>query len=128
MNDWWQYVVAGGASFISNILWAFYIKYVAESSRLKAAIFGEMILVTGAVVTYNYIHNLWLLIPIVIGGFLGTFFNEDIKQFFGIDKGDKKNETKECVVDAEGSNATTKILEKPGQGTHSKEIQQEVAL
>lgn len=74
------------ASFTSNVLWAFYIKYVAEASRLKAAIFGELILCSGAFVTYSYIHNVWILIPIVVGGFLGTYFNEDIKRLLKIDK------------------------------------------
>lgn len=74
------------SAFVVNIFWAFYIKYTADNKMVLAAVFGEMILICGAVLTYNYVSNLWMLIPAVTGGFFGTLFSNKIKKFFKLEK------------------------------------------
>jgi len=62
------------SALIVNIFWANYIQYAAEKKMLKAAIYGELIMMCGAAISYNYIHDLRLLIPAIIGGFFGTLY------------------------------------------------------
>lgn len=79
-----DYVFVLILSFVNNVLLAFYIKYVSEDSMFRGAVFGESIMVCGAFLTINYVKDNYLLIPLIIGGFLGTYYSRRIKNF--IDK------------------------------------------
>lgn len=68
-------IVVFAASFAVNFLNARYIKYVAEKKMLRAAVYSELVVVATSVVTINYIHNLFYLIPMIIGGFAGTLLS-----------------------------------------------------
>lgn len=60
------------ASLAVNFLNARYIKYVAENKILKAAIYSELVVIATSIATINYVSNIWYLIPMIIGGFIGT--------------------------------------------------------
>ena len=70
------------SALVVNIFWANYIQFAAEKKMLKAAIYGELIMICGAVISYNYIHDLRLLIPAILGGFIGTLYSEKLKKLF----------------------------------------------
>lgn len=72
------------SSFICNMLWAFYIKAVSEEKMLKSAVFGEMIVGAGALSTYLYVNDPWMIIPMLVGGFLGTLTSKQTKKLFKI--------------------------------------------
>ena len=61
------------AIFITDICWAKYFIYVAKHKPLPAATWGSTILVFGAFVTIEYVHDKSLIIAAFIGGFMGTF-------------------------------------------------------
>jgi len=61
------------AIFIVDICWAKYFIYVAKHKPLPAASWGSIILVFGAFVTVEYVHDKSLIIAAFIGGFLGTY-------------------------------------------------------
>lgn len=76
----WLYITV--ISFIANFLWFFYIKNVSESAGWKAAIFGELIVLCGCLVTYDFVKDIWLTVPMIIGGFFGTWLSPKIIKFF----------------------------------------------
>lgn len=62
-------------SFFVNFLNARYIKYIAEKKVLKAAIYSELVVIAVSITTINYVHNFLYIIPMIIGGFIGTLFS-----------------------------------------------------
>jgi len=56
-----------------------YIRAVAEYDKFKAANTSLFLVVVGGLFTYEYVNNLWNLIPIAIGCWFGTYlsFYED---------------------------------------------------
>lgn len=65
-------------SFVSNFLYAWYVQSIGANQMLKAALLGEAIVITGAVVVINYVKDPFYLIPMVAGGFLGTLLTNKI--------------------------------------------------
>ena len=61
------------AIFMVDICWAKYFIYVAKHKPFPAATWGSTILVFGAFVTIEYVHDKSLIIAAFIGGFFGTF-------------------------------------------------------
>lgn len=68
-------IVVFVASLAVNFLNARYIKYVAEKKMLRAAIYSELVVLAASITTINYVHNFWYIIPMIIGGFLGTILS-----------------------------------------------------
>lgn len=61
------------AVFIADIIWVFYIKYVAESEAVRASITAVILYILSAIVVIAYTSNIWYLVPASIGGFFGTY-------------------------------------------------------
>jgi hypothetical protein len=61
------------AIFFVDICWAKYFIHVNKHNPLPAASWGSLILVFGAFVTIEYVHDKTLIIPAFIGGFIGTY-------------------------------------------------------
>ena len=61
------------AIFMVDICWAKYFLHVAKHNPLSSASWGSFILVFGAFVTIEYVHDKTLIIPAFIGGFIGTY-------------------------------------------------------
>jgi len=61
------------AVFFADIIWVFYIKYVALSEALKASVTAVILYVLTAVVIIAYTSNIWYLVPACFGGFFGTY-------------------------------------------------------
>lgn len=56
-----------------DFCWTFYIAKVAEKKAIAAACWSAMIMVCGAFATISYLENKWLLIPAILGAWVGTF-------------------------------------------------------
>ena len=67
-----MYVLIALLSFCINLFYALYVKNLISGKIIFAAIFGECVVLFGAIATINYVENHYYLIPLVIGGFLGT--------------------------------------------------------
>lgn len=59
--------------FITDVAWAIYIQKVKEGSAWKAAGYATFMFGVMAVGTISYVKNPWLLIPAMVGAFLGTY-------------------------------------------------------
>lgn len=56
-------------------LWAKYIQSTSDGKRLAAATYSAMIAAWGGLLSIEYIANNWLLIPMVLGYFVGTYIS-----------------------------------------------------
>jgi len=65
-----------------NCFYALYVLNVSNGRIVIAAVFGELVVLCGAVITINYIDNHWLLAPLIAGGFLGTLASLKISNLF----------------------------------------------
>lgn len=58
---------------IIDVMYALYVQSVAKARPISAAIFGTTIYSLGAYGIVTYSHNVWYLIPLASGAFLGTY-------------------------------------------------------
>jgi hypothetical protein len=72
----WIYIIL--ISFAANVLWVFYIKYTAEDKMWKAAMYGELIVLCECLVVFDFVQDLWLTVPVILGGFTGTLVSNKI--------------------------------------------------
>jgi hypothetical protein len=66
------------STFAVGVLYSVYVKALASNKMLKAAIFGELVVICGAITTINYVDDIIYLIPAVVGGFVGTLLTNPI--------------------------------------------------
>lgn len=69
----WQIVITFFALFVTDVAWAFYINKVKNGSPLQSALWATFMFGIGAVGTISYVHNAWLLVPALLGAFVGTY-------------------------------------------------------
>lgn len=56
-----------------DAVWAKYIATAASGRAFAAAIWSSLIVGCGSFVTIEYVQNKWMIVPAVIGGFVGTY-------------------------------------------------------
>lgn len=66
------YLIVFLVSFVSDMLWALYIKKVAESKILTAGVTSGLIVIASWVSGYFIVRDLTLVVIAGIGAFLGT--------------------------------------------------------
>lgn len=59
-----------------DFAWAMYIKALAKSKHLPAALWSMFIASAGGITVIGYTENHLLLIPAVIGGGVGTYLSK----------------------------------------------------
>ena len=82
MMDWsilhtytaaWQWPFLFVLSIVVDAVWARWAQHAAAGDRWWASIYSVGIILLGAVSVIFYIDDHWLLIPIAVGSFVGTF-------------------------------------------------------
>lgn len=71
--DFWEYPAAFFAMFFTDVFYTYYLRAVQLESAIPAGVWAAILYVLTSVVIIGYIHNPWLLIPSVLGAFLGTY-------------------------------------------------------
>lgn len=61
------------AMFATDVCWALYVRRTKDGNAFAAANWAVLLFVTGAVATITYVKDPWLLIPAMVGAWLGTF-------------------------------------------------------
>ena len=61
------------ATFLADMCWTKYSISATERKAFEAALWSVAIIALGAFTLIVYVHNNWLLIPELIGAFLGTY-------------------------------------------------------
>ena len=73
---WWKFIVIMLFAFGINFFYAKYVKKISEGNYLTAAIYGELVTLFISLNLIQIVQNQWYLIPVVIGGFMGTYLNQ----------------------------------------------------
>lgn len=73
MNIYVQSIIAFTAVFLTDICWVLYIRRVKDGNPLKSAGWAAVLFSMGAVAVISYTQNPLLVIPSVVGAFLGTY-------------------------------------------------------
>ena len=68
-----QYILVFLSMIFVDYVWGIYIKAMANHEALKASVAGALIMLAGAFTSIGYIEYHYLLIPAVLGGFIGTY-------------------------------------------------------
>jgi hypothetical protein len=72
MHEWvWIFAALAVLDFI----WAQYMAAVAKGPAASAAAWSVPIYALGSLVTIEYVHDPWLLIPACAGAFVGTYLS-----------------------------------------------------
>jgi hypothetical protein len=67
-----EYVLIFIATIIVDVAWTLYLIKVEERKVVQSGVWAVVIYLVGALVVLSYSHNHYLLIPAVIGSFIGT--------------------------------------------------------
>lgn len=62
-----------GTTTVASVFWALYFRYSTQGRGHKAALADCGIICIGAINVISYTQNHWLLIPILLGTYLGTY-------------------------------------------------------
>ena len=74
LSEWYVYTAMFFVMILLDVVWARYTKTVADGKSWQAACYAVGIMLGGAVTVIGYMSDPWMLIPLVLGSFLGTFF------------------------------------------------------
>lgn len=67
-----QVVLVFAATAFVDYAWSVYIRSLATTKMLRAAVWSSIIVFAGGFTTIEYISNHWMLIPAMVGAFVGT--------------------------------------------------------
>ncbi len=65
-------VLVFAATAFVDYAWSVYIRSLASTKMLRAAVWSMIIVFAGGFTTIEYISNHWMLIPAMLGAFCGT--------------------------------------------------------
>jgi membrane protein DedA with SNARE-associated domain len=66
-------IVVFAVAGMVDAVWTQYIQTAAQGKPLAAAVWSALTILCGSFVTVEYIANKWMIIPAVLGGFIGTY-------------------------------------------------------
>lgn len=67
-------VIAFVCMFVTDFIWARYIKLTNDGNAAASATYGTLTLAFGVVVSLNYLNNMVYFIPAIAGAWLGTYY------------------------------------------------------
>ena len=82
MNDYLFAIFAFLSGFAIDVVWALYIKKVAESKRIQASLASVGTGICGVMVIETVVHNVYFAVFYWIGLFCGTYFYLSMEKRF----------------------------------------------
>jgi hypothetical protein len=70
------------SGFITDIVWALYIRKVSENKRLQASFLSVGTGICTIIFVKGLLTNFWLTFPWLVGLFFGTFYSNNLETFF----------------------------------------------
>jgi len=67
--------------FITDAVWALYIRKVAQKKKLISAIYSVIIVLLGYIGIGAFIISYWLALFDLIGVFLGTYYSDNVERY-----------------------------------------------
>jgi hypothetical protein len=80
MNVFLQAALVFVATMFVDYAWSVYIRSLATTKMLRAAVWSSIIVFAGGFTTIEYISNHWMLIPAMLGAFLGTLLSASLEK------------------------------------------------
>jgi uncharacterized protein YebE (UPF0316 family) len=71
--SWWTALTVFVVYVVFDILYALYVICVSRQQALAASGISALLYSLGAYGVMTYLHNIWYLIPLALGAFLGTY-------------------------------------------------------
>ena len=72
--NWIMFIGVFLAMMITDIMWAKYTLAVAFLNPFLAGIYSAVIILMGAVTVVAYVEDRYMLIPAMLGAFVGTYY------------------------------------------------------
>jgi uncharacterized membrane protein len=69
------------SGFVTDIIWALYIRKVNEKKKLQAALYSVGTGICTVVFVEGLLISFWLTFPWLVGLFCGTYFSDDVEQY-----------------------------------------------
>ncbi len=69
----WEVLLAFVAMFLLDFFYAEWVKTVGQKKAILASMWAALIMCSTSVVTTSYVHNIYLIIPVIAGAALGTY-------------------------------------------------------
>lgn len=75
MNDfsWTTALTVFVVYVVFDILYALYVLCVSRKQAVAASAISSALYSLGAYGVMNYLHNMWYLVPLALGAFIGTY-------------------------------------------------------
>lgn len=70
---WFKAANVFGAVALSDAIWARYISAVSSSGKLEASGWSVVVIALGAYVVVQYVEDRRLVLPAMVGAFIGTY-------------------------------------------------------
>lgn len=70
-----KYLVVLIGATVLDFIWAAYITSVAAKFPIRAACWSALIGLTGGALTLSYVGDPWMLLPMGVGFWLGTYIS-----------------------------------------------------
>ena len=75
-----QFVLVFVAMAIADVCWTYYFIKIDERKSVQAGIWGSAIYMCSAFGVLSYTHDKTLIIPAILGSFVGTYLTVEYKK------------------------------------------------
>jgi hypothetical protein len=73
MSTWLQAAAVFTAVAVADFAWTKYMMHAAAKHPHRAALWNSVIIALGSVSVVSYTENHWMLIPALLGAYVGTY-------------------------------------------------------
>jgi len=80
MIEYWPYVVVFLGMFFTDIIYTYYLGAVQDKRAFAASNWAVVVYLTTTLLVISYTIDHWLLIPAILGAWLGTYIGIKLKK------------------------------------------------
>ena len=75
----WEYIAAFLAMFFTDMFYTYYLTAIEKNRAGMASVWAGVLYLLGALIVVGYTRDVWLLVPAVLGGIVGTYVGVKVK-------------------------------------------------
>lgn len=80
MIEYWPYFAAFFGMFFTDIFYTYYLAAIQERNAFASANWAVVVYVIASMLVIGYTSDHWLLIPAILGAWLGTYIGIKLKK------------------------------------------------
>ena len=80
MIEYWPYFAAFFGMFFTDIFYTYYLSAIQEKNAFASANWAVVVYVIASMLVIGYTNDHWLLIPAILGAWLGTYIGIKLKK------------------------------------------------